>query len=49
MNTSTGQINIYTDTSIQGKDAKKQMENGNELARRMLTQKYKEINNNDFE
>ena len=49
MNTSTGQINIYTDTSILGKDAKKQMENGNELARRMLTQKYKEINNNDFE
>jgi replicative DNA helicase len=49
MNTSTGQINIYADTSILGKDAKKQMENGNELARRMLTQKYKEINNNDFE
>lgn len=49
MNTSNGQINIYADTSIQGKDAKKQMENGNELARRMLSQKYTEINTNGFE
>lgn len=49
MNTSTGQINIYADTSVQGKDAKKQMENGNELARKMLSQKFKEINGSDFE
>jgi replicative DNA helicase len=49
MNTSNGQINIYADTSVQGKDAKKQMENGNELARRMLSQKFKEINGSDFE
>ena len=49
MNTSNGQINIYADTSIQGKDAKKQMENGNELARRMLSQKYSEINTSGFE
>lgn len=48
MNTSTGQINIYADTSLQGKDAKKQMENGNELARKMLAQKFKEINTEDF-
>jgi len=49
MNTSNGQINIYADTSVQGKDAKKQMENGNELARKMLSQKFKEINGSDFE
>ena len=48
LNTSTGQINIYADTSLQGKDAKKQMENGNELARKMLAQKFKEINTEDF-
>lgn len=48
MNTSNGQINIYADTSVQGKDAKKQMENGNELARKMLAQKFKEINTEDF-
>jgi hypothetical protein len=33
---------------VQGKDAKKQMENGNELARKMLAQKFKEINTEDF-
>ena len=48
MNTSNGQFNIYTDTSIQGKDAKKQMENGNELARKMLKQKFNEIKGDDF-
>lgn len=48
MNTSTGQINIYADTSIQGKDTKKQMENGNELARKMLAQKFKEIQSDEF-
>ena len=48
MNTSNGQINIYADTSVQGKDTKKQMENGNELARKMLAQKFKEIQTDDF-
>ena len=49
MNTSNGQINIYADTSVQGKDAQKQMDNGNELARKMLARKFQEIQNNDFE
>ena len=48
MNTSNGQFDIYTDTSIQGKDAKKQMENGNELARKMLAQKFNEIQGSEF-
>lgn len=48
MNMSNGQINIYAETSLQGKDTKKQMENGNELARKMIAQKYKEIQNDDF-
>jgi len=49
MNTSNGQFNIYADTSVDGKDAKKQMDNGNELARQMLAQKFQEINNDGFE
>ena len=49
MNTSNGQFNIYTDTSVDGKDAKQQMQNGNELARQMLAQKFQEINNEGFE
>jgi len=38
MNTSNGQFDIYNDTSIQGKDTQKQMSNGNELARKLLSQ-----------
>jgi len=49
MNTSNGQFNIYTDTSVDGKNTKKQMENGNELARKMLAAKFQEINNDGFE
>lgn len=49
MNTSNGQFNIYADTSVDGKDAKQQMQNGNELARQMLAQKFQEINNEGFE
>lgn len=49
MNTSNGQFNIYADTSIDGKDAKKQMDNGNELARKMLAAKFNEIKNDGFE
>ncbi len=48
MNMSNGQINIYAETSVQGKDTKKQMDNGNELARKMIAQKYKEIQTDDF-
>jgi len=49
MNTSNGQFDIYTDTSIQGKDAQKAMDNGNELARQMLARKYNETQNTGFE
>ncbi len=48
MNTSNGQFDIYNDTSIQGKDAQKQMSNGNEMARKLLSQKFKEIKSGDF-
>ena len=48
MNTSNGQFDIYNDTSVQGKDAQKQMSNGNEMARKLLSQKFKEIKSGDF-
>jgi replicative DNA helicase len=48
MNTSNGQFDIYNDTSVQGKDVQKQMANGNELARKLLAQKFKEIKSGDF-
>ena len=46
---SNGQFDIYTDTSLQGKDTQKQMDNGNELARQMLARKYQETQNSGFE
>ena len=49
MNTSTGQIHIYADTSVQGKDTQKQMDNGQEQTRKMLARRFQEINNDDFE
>ena len=49
MNTSNGQFNIYTDTSIQGQNTQKQMDNGNEMARQMLARKYQETQNEGFE
>ena len=49
LNTSNGQFNIYSDTSAHGKDAQKQMDNGNEYARKLLAQKYKEMTNDGFE
>tara|TARA_R110001583_G_scaffold11926_1_gene53226 strand:+ start:2406 stop:3761 length:1356 start_codon:yes stop_codon:yes gene_type:complete len=49
MNTSNGQFNIYTDTSIGGKDTQKQMDNGNEMARQMLARKYQETQSTGFE
>jgi len=49
LNTSNGQFNIYSDTSVHGKDAQKQMDNGNEYARKLLAQKYKEMTNDGFE
>ena len=49
MNTSNGQIHIYADTSVQGKDAQKQMDKGSEYTRQMLARKFKEISNDEFE
>ena len=48
MNTSNGQIHIYADTSVQGKETQKQMDKGEEFTRKMLSRKFQEINNNDF-
>jgi replicative DNA helicase len=49
MNTSNGQIHIYADTSVQGKDTQKQMDKGSEYTRQMLARKFKEITNDEFE
>ena len=49
MNTSNGQIHIYADTSVQGKDTQKQMDKGAEYTRQMLARKFKEISNDEFE
>jgi hypothetical protein len=49
MNTSNGQFNIYTDTSIQGQNTQKQMDNGDNLAKKLLARKYKETQNTGFE
>jgi len=49
MNTSNGQFHIYAETSIGGKDTQKQMDGGNELTRKLLARKFKEISNEGFE
>jgi|TARA_R110000787_G_scaffold50903_3_gene120928 replicative DNA helicase len=49
MNTSNGQFNIYTDTSVGGKETQKQMDGGNEMARQMLARKYQETQSTGFE
>ena len=49
MNTSNGQFNIYTDTSIQGQSTQKQMDNGDNLAKQLLARKYKETQIEGFE
>jgi len=43
MNMSNGQIHIYEETSVQGKETKNDMENGESLLRKSLLNKYKEI------
>jgi hypothetical protein len=40
---SNGQIHIYEETTVQGKDTNKQMQTGEELLRKSLLQKYKEV------
>ena len=43
MNTSNGQINIYEETSVQGKATQKTMDNGDELLRKRLANKFSEL------
>jgi replicative DNA helicase len=49
MNTSNGQFHLYAETSVGGKDTQKQMDGGNELTRKLLARKFKEISNEGFE
>ena len=44
MNASNGQIDIYVDTSIQGKETTKEMDNHNEYLRKMMKKKFDEMN-----
>ena len=43
MNMSNGQIQIYEETSVSGKQAQKQMDGGQEALRKRLATKYKEV------
>lgn len=43
INMSNGRMDIYEDNSVQGKDTKKDMANGETLFKKSLAQKYKEI------
>jgi hypothetical protein len=43
-NFSNGQIQIFDDASIDGKQTQKEMKGGESLVRKELLQKYKEIN-----
>lgn len=45
MNTSNGQFDIYTDTSIDGKAAKHDMQDGNEMVRQLLSNSYRDLMN----
>ena len=48
MNMSNGQIHIYEETSADGKDTKATMQSGEDLLKKSLSQKYKEIQGNTF-
>jgi hypothetical protein len=48
MNTNNGQINIYADTSIKGRETQKQMDSSDELTKKLLSRKYQEISGTDF-
>ena len=43
MNMSNGQIQIYEETSVNGKDAQSKMDNGSEALRKRLATKFKEV------
>ena len=49
MNMSNGQIDIYEETSVQGKVAQNEMNQGSEAMRKRLAQKYKEVQNPEQE
>ena len=49
INTSNGQIQIFADTSSDGKQAQKQMDGGAEAMRKLLGRKYQEIKGEGFE
>ena len=44
MNASNGKIDIYVDTSIQGKETTKEMDNHSEYLRKMMKKKFDEMN-----
>ena len=44
LNMSNGRIDIFEESSVQGKETKKTMENGDEILRKSLATKFKEIN-----
>lgn len=46
INMANGVMQIFEDTSIQGQDVKKTMQNESEVIRKTLSQKFKEINSN---
>ena len=46
MNTSNGQIEIYDEGSLQGRNAQKQMDGGEEAGRKYLQNKFKELEGN---
>ena len=48
MNMSNGQFHIYEETSTDGKDTKATMQSGEDLLKKSLSQKYKEIQGNTF-
>ena len=48
MNMSNGQIHIYEETSVEGKETKTSMQTGEDLLKKSLSQKYKEIQGNTF-
>ena len=43
MNTSNGQIQIYDEGSLQGRETQKQMDGGEEASRKYLQNKFKEL------
>jgi hypothetical protein len=48
MNMSNGQIHIYEETSVQGKETKADMESGESLLKKSLLNKFREINGNSL-